>query len=226
MKERTVTNPDLNAVPSLANRAFSRRGFLAAGGAVVGGAALAACSSNSSSPTTTAAPNKPANPAAPTGDAAVATLAAGLEVLAVSTYKSALAAATSNKLGPVPPAVATYVQTAITDHQAHLDTWNAVLTSAGGQPVTKPNATLAPQVTQQFGQVTDVTGAAKLALSLEQIAAATYQSAIPTLKSKDAITAASNMFIIDMQHSAILYFVMGQYPVPDVFAKTDKAISK
>ena len=28
-----------------------------------------------------------------------------------------------------------------------------------------------------------------------------------------------------MQHAAILNFVLGEYPVPDTFAKTDKAAS-
>ncbi len=42
------------------------------------------------------------------GDAKVAALAASLEVLAVSTYTSALAAAQADTLGAVPEAVATY----------------------------------------------------------------------------------------------------------------------
>jgi hypothetical protein len=43
------------------------------------------------------------------------------------------------------------------------------------------------------------------------------------LKSPDAIELAGSINIIDMQHVAVLNFVLGEYPVPDTFAQTDKA---
>jgi hypothetical protein len=76
-----------------------------------------------------------------------------------------------------------------------------------------------------FAKVTDVTGAAQLALLLEQTAAATYQSAIPVLEEPAAIQLAGSIQIIDAQHAAILLFVLGQYPVPDTFGKLDKAVA-
>ena len=66
-------------------------------------------------------------------------------------------------------------------------------------------------------------GAATLALMLEEIAAATYLSAQSVLTNKDAIMLAGSIQIIDAQHAAILHYVLGEYPVPDVFAKVDKA---
>jgi hypothetical protein len=159
------------------------------------------------------------------GDLATAAFAASLEVLAVNTYKAALAAATANKLGPVPAAGATFVQTAITQHQAALDKWNGVLTSNGKTAVSAPDPKLNATVNTAFGQVTDFGGAAKLALQLEQIAAATYQKAVSSLTGKDAIQLAGSIQIIDMQHQAILNYVLGNYPVPDTFAKTDMAAS-
>lgn len=167
---------------------------------------------------TTAAP-------AASGDAAIAQLAAGLEVLAVSTYGAALDAATAGKIGTVPPAVATFATTAKEQHQKHLDAWNAVLTGAGLAAVTEPNAKLKPTVDTAFAAVTDVTGVAKLALQLEEIAAATYLSASPLLKDPAAIKLAGSIQVIDAQHAAILHYVLGEYPVPDVFAKTDLAAS-
>ncbi|MCU1388372.1 MAG: Ferritin-like protein [Ilumatobacteraceae bacterium] len=158
-------------------------------------------------------------------DAKIAQLAAGLEVLAVGTYKAALDAATAGSLGTVPPAVATFVQTAMDQHQQQLDAWNKVLTGAGAEAVTEPNATLKPTVDAAFGKVTDVAGAATLALMLEQIASATYQSALPVISDKDAILLAGSIQIIDAQHAAVLLFVLGQYPVPDTFAKLDKAVA-
>lgn len=158
-------------------------------------------------------------------DGKLAATAASLEVLAVATYKAALDAATAGKLGAVPPAVATFVQTAMQQHQAALDKWNGVLQQAGAKPVSAPPADLKATVDQAFAQVKDVVGAAKLALMLEQIAADTYLTVVPVLMSKDAILLAGSIQIIDQQHQAILLFVLGQYPVPDVFQKGAKAYS-
>lgn len=211
--------------------AVSRRGVLVAGGVAAMTAALAACSSSKPSKKKSSAPpagssvaTSPSS-AGPSGDLAVATLAAGLEVLAVGTYKAALDAAGAGKLGTVPPAVAEFVKTAMAQHQVHLDTLNTVL-KGGGQPeVTEPNATLKPTVDAAFAKVKDAAGAAELALMLEQIAAQTYLKAIPTLTEKASIMAAGQIFIIDQQHQAILLYALGMYPVPEVFVKTDKAVA-
>lgn len=217
--------PLASSTESLLARGLTRRGFLVGTGVAGAAVAVAACSSssksNKSAATSTSTPASSGGGAS--GDLATAAFAAGLEVLAVQTYQAALNAATSNKLGPVPPAGAEFVKTALAQHQAQLDKWNSVL-QAGGQPkVDTPNAKLKPTVDSAFAQVTDFGGAAKLALTLEQTAAATYLKAIPTLKGKDAIQLAGSINIIDMQHAAVLHFVLGEYPVPDVFAKTDMA---
>lgn len=234
------------------NPLLTRRHILA-GAAVIGaGLVAAACGSDNDTKATTPAPTTGASasstpgsstasttagttsPAAgsttagtgtPGGDVdlKIAALAASLEVLAVGTYTAALAAAKANKLGAVPPAVAEFVTTAMGQHQKQLDKWNEVLTGGGSTAVTEPNATLKPVVDAAFAKVTDVVGAANLALMLEQIAAATYLSAQNLLTDKDAIQLAGSIQIIDAQHVAVLLFVLGQYPVPDVFAKTDMA---
>lgn len=188
-------------------------------------AAAAVETAAAGSETTAAAVAAETTAAAASGDAAIAQLAAGLEVLAVNTYGAALDAATAGKLGDVPPAVATFATTAKEQHQKHLDAWNAVLTGAGLAAVTEPNAKLKPTVDTAFTAVKDVTGVAKLALQLEEIAAATYLSASPLLKDPAAIKLAGSIQIIDAQHAAILHYVLGDYPVPDVFAKTDLAAS-
>lgn len=206
-------------------RGFSRRGFLVTtGGLAAGAVVFAACGSdnkkndNATGSSDTTAPDG-------SGDAAIAMLAAGLEVLAVGTYKAALDAATAGKLGAVPPAVATFVQTAMGHHQKALTTWNGVLTSAGATAVSAPPADLKATVDGEFAKVTDVVGAAKLALKLEQIAADTYLSAVPKLKDKTAITTAGTFQVLDQEHAAILLFVLGEYPVPDVFQKMTNAYS-
>jgi hypothetical protein len=156
-------------------------------------------------------------------DLKVAALAASLEVLAVETYKAALDAAGSGGLGDVPPAVGEFVTVAMAQHQEHLDAWNGVLTGAGGEAVSEPNAALKPTVDAEFATVTDVVGAAQLALMLEQIAAATYFSAQKVLTDKDAIMLAGSIQVVDAQHVAILLYVLGEYPVPDVFASDEMA---
>ena len=209
----------------------SRRWFLGAAAAVTAGGVLAACGNNDertetgsgTSVTSAAAATTTTAAAAASGDAKVASLAAGLEVLAVSTYKSALEAATANKLGSVPPAVAEFAKTAMGHHQTALDTWNKVLTGAGEKAVSEPPATLKTTVDKEFAAVKDVTGVAKLALLLEQTAADTYLSATQTLQGKEAITTAGALQNVDQEHAAILNFVLGTYPVPDDFQKTDKA---
>lgn len=156
-------------------------------------------------------------------DLTTAGVAASLEVLAVNTYGAALDAATSGALGAVPPAVAEYVTTAKAHHQAALDAWNGVLTGAGRPAVTAPPADLAKTVNDQFGMVSDIAGAAQLALTLEQIAAATYLKAIGSLESPAAIALAGSIQPIDRQHISVLLFALGMYPVPEVFAPTDMA---
>lgn len=224
----------LSDLQGIVTQTASRRRFLFTGGAAVLGLMAAACGKSASSPSTTtnvattgapSASGAPSSTAASgaTGDLTVGKAAAGLEVLAVGTYKAALDAASAGKLGAVPPAVAEYVTTAMGHHQAYLDSWNKVLKSNGQAEVTQPDAKLKPLVDQQFAQVKDVTGAAKLALMLEDIASATYLKALPGLQSKDAILLAGQGAVITMQHAAILHYALGEYPVPETFAKTDKA---
>ena len=217
---------------------FTRRRVIAGAALLGAGLVAAACGSDSNSngsagSSATPSGSEPMMGSTPSNSATapdemsvdlkVAGLAAGLEVLAVDTYKAALDAAGSGALGDVPPAVAEFVTVSMGHHQAHLDAWNEVLAAAGVDEVTEPNATLKPIVDAEFAKVTDVPGAATLALMLEQTAAATYLNAQNVLTDKDAIMLAGSIQIIDAQHAAILLYVLGEYPVPDVFAGVDMA---
>lgn len=156
-------------------------------------------------------------------DLRMGALAAGLEIVTVGAYQAALNAATAGSLGKVPPAGTTFVKTAVAHHQAHRDRWNALLRGAGAPIVTAPNARMQRMVEQRLARMKSFRTAALLARDLEEMAAATYQAAIPTLESKDAIGLAGSIQVVDMQHVAVLNFVLGEYPVPDVFARTKKA---
>ncbi|HEY1739075.1 MAG TPA: ferritin-like domain-containing protein [Acidimicrobiia bacterium] len=205
----------------------TRRAFLIGSAATLGAAVLAACGSSSSkvSPSSSvpagATPSTSANASV---DLKVAALATSLENLAVATYQSGIDAATAGKLGTVPPAVVTFAKTAQAQHKDHAAAWNAILTAAGKPAVSGVDMTVKTGVVDPaFANVKDVTGLAKLALQLEEVAAATYLSGIGVLKSAGGVKTSASIQPVEMQHAAILHFVLGEYPVPDSFAQTTGA---
>jgi hypothetical protein len=209
----------------------SRRGFLMGAGVALGGLALAACGSSSKS--STGAGGSTTTPTSGTsttvggklsGDLAVVALAASLENLAVQTYAAGISAATAGKLGAVPPAVVTFAQTAKSHHTQHAQAWNAVLAGAGKPMVTGVDKTVKDAVVDPaFAKVTDVGGLATLALTLENAAAATYLEAISVVTAPAGIKTAATIEPVELQHAAILNFVLGKYPVPDTFTKMEGA---
>ena len=78
----------------------------------------------------------------------------------------------------MPPAVADLRHHRQKHHEDHAAAWNSVLTGAGKEAVTGVDLTVKADVDQAFAEVKDVGGLARLALSLENAAAATYQSGI------------------------------------------------
>jgi Ferritin-like domain len=209
----------------------SRRGFLMGAGVALGGLALAACGSSSKSSTPAAVSTSTPTSGTPTtgsgkltGDLAVVALAASLENLAVQIYAAGISAATAGKLGTVPPAVVTFAQTAKSHHTQHAAAWNAVLAGANKTAVTGVDTTVKTAVVDPaFSRVKDVGGLAKLALQLENVAAATYLEAISVVTAPAGIKTAATIEPVELQHAAILSFVLGDYPVPDAFTKVDDA---
>lgn len=199
----------------------SRRAFLLGGGTLVGAVALAACGSDSKSPS--GAPSTSTTPSASgsaSGDASALATNASLENLAVFAYGAALMDAPKGKFGPkVPAAVAEFAKHAKEQHQAHADAFNAALKNAGGMAFTKPDPALAGPVTEMYGKVTDLAGLAKLALTLENTAAATYTKQMGELTSADGIAAVATIAPVERQHAAVLSYILGEYPVPDTFVQ-------
>lgn len=216
-KENMDQELDFNA---LASTSVSRRRFLAGSTVAAGLAVLAvACgddkddTSSSGGQTSGTDATTATTAAGANTDLDTAAAAAGLEKLAADTYTAAGQLATAGKLGAVPPAVATFVTTAAKQHQDAFDAWNKVLTGAGRPAVTVPTAALKPTVDAAAGKLTDIPGAATLALRLEDYASQTYQKVIPTLKSADAVKLAAQINVVGSQHQAILRYVLGLYPV-------------
>jgi len=213
---------------------LDRRRFLtrAAGtaGGVAGIALLAACSNSSSS--SSSVPSSASASASATGSAAAAAggegqmlsgdlqvvaMAASLENSGIATYQAGIKAATAGKLGTVPPAVVTFAETAMAQHEDHQKAWNAVLTAAGKKPVTAVDPVIQPTINTAFAKVTNVTGLAELALMVENIAGETYQNGLSVIKSPAGIKTAASIQPVEFQHAAILSFVLGKYPVPNAF---------
>lgn len=194
---------------------LGRRSFLLGAGALAGGVALAACSSKPSNKTATTGSSTTSTTGGTTGaanDLKVVALATSLENLAVFAYKAGIAAATAGKYGAVPPAVPVFATTAKTQHQDHANAWNAILTGAGKKAVTKTDPAITPAVQSGFAQVKTVPELLALALGLENTAAATYQVGSYSVSSMRGIQVAASIQPVEMQHAAILYFVLGKYP--------------
>jgi hypothetical protein len=207
---------------------MSRRGLLMGAGALAGGLVLAACGSDEDSPAKSGSATTAGGSSSGSGlkgDLAIAALAASLENLAVNTYQAGLEAATAGKLGAVPPAIATFAKTVQQHHKDHAAAWNAVLTGAGKEAVSGVDMTVQDAVvTPGFAKVKNVVDLAKFALSLEDVAAATYLNGIQNaIESKDAIKVAASIQPVEMQHAAVLRFVLGEYPVNNTFASTEGA---
>ena len=151
------------------------------------------------------------------GDLQVVAMAASLENSGVATYQAGIKAATAGKLGTVPPAVVTFAETAMAQHEDHQKAWNAVLTAAGKKPVTAVDPVIQPTINTAFAKVTNVTGLAELALMVENIAGETYQNGLSVIKSAAGIKTAASIQPVEFQHAAILSFVLGKYPVPNAF---------
>ena len=199
----------------------TRRGFFLGAAGVVALGAAAACSSGSSGapgPSKSAAPGPPAAPPETyTGDLKVVALATALENLAVTAYSGALQKGNAGQLGPVPPAVATFMQTAMKQHSDHAQAWNAVLSKAGKPTINDAPLSITQDQVNTLNAATSVPDVAKLALNLENVAAQTYTFATANLSDAGGIMTAATIQPVETMHAAILNFILGQYPIPDSF---------
>lgn len=230
---RTLDDVSANIAALSTRRSTGRRAFLMGTGGLVVVGGLAACSSSKSSGSSSSTTASTASGAAPassgaassayTGDLKVVALAAALENLAVAAYTGALTAAGKGTLGTVPPAVATFVQTAMKQHADHAAAWNAVLTKANLAPITGTPLTIAADQVAMLNAAKSVPDVAKLALGLENAAADTYTFAAANVSDAGGIMTAATIQPVETMHAAILSFILGEYPVPLSFIGVDKA---
>src|SRR5919202_3184930 len=166
---------------------LDRRRFLLAGAAATGAGVLAACGGGDE-------PRPEDNPSGPRpdrldGDLAVAALLVSLENLLVSVYQEVLDK--REKLGPLPQAAVTLVETVQKQHREHAGAWNGILTGAGKPGITGVNLTV-KTMTAEPGLLRMRDGGALLSVSqeLETITAATYLAAIGAIDNNAALKVA------------------------------------
>jgi len=209
-----------------AGRPAARRSFLlgAGGLAVIGGVAACSSSGGGASKSSTSGGGSSSSGSPYTGDLKVVALAAALENLAVAAYGMALTAAGKGTYGAVPPAVATFVTTAMGQHKDHAAAWNGVLTKAGLKPVTTPALSITNAEVAKLQAAKTIPDVARVALSLENAAAETYTFATANVTDIGGIMTAAAIQPVEAMHAAILSFVIGEYPVPASFIGVDMAV--
>lgn len=182
-----------------------RRQFLRLGGVtVVGAALLAACGDDTESDTGAAGDETTTTTAAANMDLTLAKTAASLEALAVATYTTAAAS------GKVTDKTVGAVATMFMDHhKQHQDALNGVITGAGGQAVTEPNAAVKAAMVDPVVTKADLTQAdiVKLAYDLEGAAAQTYSFASTALSTPELRSTIMTIGGIEARHAAIIGFV-------------------
>jgi hypothetical protein len=142
-------------------------------------------------------------------DVQVLQTASSIEVLAVSTYKTAL---TLPYIGgsSANGVIKAFATTTMKQHSDHLAAFQAATTALGGTKQTKPDPTFVPVVDAAVKSITKASASAGallvvgLALELENIAAETYVNNMSLLSNANAKKVTASIMGVEAQHVAIL----------------------
>ena len=145
-------------------------------------------------------------------DVQVLQTASSIEVLAVSTYKTALGLPYigGSSANPVVKAFAT---TTMAQHADHLAAFQAATATLGGTKQTKPDPAFVPVVNTAVASITKASPSAgslmvvALALELENIAAETYVNNMSLLSDANAKKLTASVMGVEAQHVSILLAV-------------------
>jgi hypothetical protein len=171
-------------------------------GAAFGGGILAAAGIGSALQAVFASPAF----AASATDVQILQTASSIEVLAVSTYKTALTlpfigGASAN------PVVKAFATTTMQQHQQHLQAFNSAITTLGGKAQTNPDPALQKVVAAAVPGLTSAGPVVTLALELEQGAAETYVADVGALGDANAKKVTASIMGVEAQHASILLAV-------------------
>ncbi|MCL4423280.1 MAG: ferritin-like domain-containing protein [Actinobacteria bacterium] len=131
---------------------------------------------------------------------------ASIEVIAISTYKTAL---TLPFIGgsSANPVVKAFAQTTMAQHEEHLKAFNASVLALGGKAQNSPDPQLVPIVNAAVAKITGPSGVVALALELEQGAAQTYLNDLPAIEDHNARKLTASVMGVEAQHASVLLAV-------------------
>lgn len=206
---------------SLPVEGLSRRRLIEVGGLTIATSALlAACggggSTSTSGSTSTTAGIQPGDP----GDILVTKTASSIEALLVAVYSKAL----DGKLIST-PSLLDAAQLFHDQHAEHAQLFGGATEKLGSKAVTQPNTALQSRVQAQIDGLKDEAGVAQLVYLLENVAAATYQSTVGTLKDPTLNVTLMSVGGVEARHASVLSSFVKQPPVPKAFATTDGAVA-
>lgn len=188
---------DLNAYVEAAQEArYESRRDLRLGGAILGAGALGAAALAFASPAT----------ADSAQDIMALQTAAGLENLAVFTYKTALTlpfigGSSANGV------VKAFAMKTMAQHEEHGKAFNAAATKLGGKEQTATDPKFTPVVKAAAGKIKNAGDVVALAITLEDIAAETYVKDVGLVSTADLRGLFASVAGVEAQHKAILLAV-------------------
>ena len=208
---------------------FNRRHFLRIGGlTVLGGAILAvagpdliAAAATKSTPAKTKKKTKvtPTTIAKSNMDVSILRTASSIEELAVAAYQIAIDSGLV-KTAAIGDA-AKYFQA---QHREHSALFQSLTKKAGGVPFAKANPALLIALDPQIKALKDELGIVAFALSLERIAASTYQSNVGSFADTSLNKAIMSVGGVEARHASVLAGVLGKDQVPKSFQTVDSAV--
>ena len=188
---------DLNAYVDAAREArFENRRDVRVGAAVLGAGAIGAAALAFASPAWGASAQ----------DVMALQTAAGLENLAVFTYKTALTLPFIGG-GQANGVVKAFAMKTMQQHMEHGQAFNAAVAKLGGKQQTATDPKYTPVVQQAAGKIKGPLDVVSLAITLEDIAAETYVKDVGLVSSSELRGLFASVAGVESQHKAILLAV-------------------
>jgi hypothetical protein len=139
-------------------------------------------------------------------DVAALQTAAGLENLAVQTYKTALTLPFIGG-GAANPVVKTFAEKTMGQHSEHASAFNAAAQRLGGKPQTGPDPKYAEVVKNAVPTIKTAVDVVGLAITLEDVAAQTYVKDVGLVSTPELRQLFASVAGVESQHKAILLAV-------------------
>lgn len=155
-------------------------------------------------------------------------LMAQLEVVARDAYREGAAASDAGRFGAMPAAGVEFLKSAAEQHADALEALNALLRRNARATVAEAHPEFEKvNVGPPLAEVKVWPQMASLARNVEVALAATALETVhSTLQSPDALRLIGGLQATSQKRVAVLNFLMGEFPSPDTFQKTDAAVAR